>query len=196
MAITSICGALNAGQDMTCIDSLVRKYAQQIVLMNKNDIDPATIVKPVSTDETCDYRVKFDLKSLKKGFRFSLNDSATIIKGFYDKSVDQYGNPTYKHSVKILIMGVSEESKCILRALDKSSLVAALQIGNEIEIFGLDNGLTSGDYTFDVAEGGGAVQITLASSDENLEAAIPYLYESTTPGGEIADFDSNFENLV
>ena len=196
MAVNNICGALNAGLDMTCIDTLVRKYVQQIVLFNRNQVDPTKTVKPVVTDEACDYRLQFELKSLQKGFRFSMNDAATSIKGTFDKSVDQYGNPTYKHSVTIAIMGVSEATKCILRAMDKSSLIAALQIGDEIEIFGFDNGLVSADYTWDIAEGGGAVLITLSSSDENLEASIPYLYKSVTPGGEIADFDADFENLV
>lgn len=198
MALTSVCGTLTVGQDNTCLTTVQRKYYQQLVLINRSDIDFANAVVTVPTVENpeCAYNVQFTLKQGATGYRFSANESGSSIKGFFDKSRDDNGNLQYNHQVQALIMNVLESSKCILSALDKGNFVAALQNGNTIEIFGFNNGITTGDYTFDTAEGGGGTLITLSSLEDNQESYLPFVYKSNVPGSEIADFDENFANTI
>lgn len=198
MALTSICGTLTAGQDNSCLTVVQRKYYQQLVLINRSSIDPDSIVVTVPTEEApeCAYNVQFSLKDGETGYRFTANESGSSIKGFFDKSRDDNGNLQYNHQVQALIMNVLEESKCILSALDKGNFVAALQNGNTIEIFGLYNGLTTGDYTFDTQEGGGGTLITLSNLEDNQESFLPFVYKSDPAGSEIADFDANFSNIA
>lgn len=196
MALESACGKILNGQDNSCPTSIQRKYYQQAVVMNRTDIDYATAVKTLPTADECNYNVQFSLKEGTTGYRFSAAESGSSIKGFFDKSRSNLGNVQYNHQVQLLIMSILEESKCILSGLDLGNFVVALQNGNTIEIFGFYNGLTTADYTYDVAEGGGGTAIVLSSLEDNLEALLPLVYVSETPGGEVADFDANFANLA
>ena len=194
MALNSICGTLIAGQDNSCPTTTQRKFFQQAVLIKKNDIDYATVTKSLPTGVLCSYNVAFDLKTGKTGYRFSANESGSSIKGWFDKSRNDLGNVQYIHNVQILVMNILEASKCILSGLDLGNFVVALQNGQTIEIFGLDNGLSTADYTYDVTEGGGGALIPLQSLEGNPESFLPFVYKSGTLNGEIADFDSNFSN--
>lgn len=197
MAITSICGKLKNGQDSGCA-APARRFYQQAVLINKDDIDQSTVVKSVPDPLTgvCEYNVQFALKSGKTGFRFSGSENGSSFKGYFDKTVSDLGYTQYKHNAQVLVVGSDEESKCILDTLGKSSLIAAYQFTDgTVEIYGFDQGLTAGDFTYDVQEGGGGTAIVLSSLDTNPEYLVPLVYKSAVVGGETADFDSNFENV-
>lgn len=191
MAITSICGTLKAGLDLSCI-SPVRRYFQQAVIINKADIETFTINPP--TISTCAYTVEFTLKDGKTGYRISGAENGSTFKGMFAKTVSDLGFTQYQHTVQLLIAGVDAATKCILDALDKGSYIVALQIGNTVEIYGIQNGLTTGDYTYDVQEGGGGAAVPLQSRDDAPEGYLPLVYESAVPGGEVADFDAEFAN--
>lgn len=192
MAVTSICGTLKAGLDLSC-NPPVRKYYQQAVIINKSDIATFTINPP--TISTCAYSVEFTLKEGKTGYRISGGENGSTFKGMFAKAVnDTTGLVEYTHTAQLLIAGVDAATKCILDALDKGSYVVALQIGTTIEIFGIQNGLTTGDYTYDVQEGGGGAAIPLQSREDAPEGYLPLVYESAVPGSEVADFDAEFAN--
>lgn len=193
MAVPSICGTLKNGLDLSCV-SLIRKYAQQAVLINKADIEEYTITAPTGAGGVCAYNVAFTLKDGKTGYRLHGPDNGSSFKGVVAKSTSDLGFTQYIHTVQTLIAGVSEEVKCILEALDKGSYVIALQIGEVIEIYGMEAGLSTGDYTLDIQEGGGGVAIPLASREDAPESRLPLIYKSATLNGEIADFDAAFEN--
>ena len=194
MAVESTCGMLREGQDNTCLPTTQRKYFQQAVLINRLDIDYTTAEVTLPTSELCSYNVEFALKEDKTGYRFSASESGVSVKGWFDKSRNDLGNVQYIHQVQLLVMNILESSKCILSGLDLGNFVVALQNGQTVEIFGFYNGLSTADYTYDVAEGGGGALINLASLEDNPEGILPLVYKSGTPGGEIADFDSNFAN--
>lgn len=196
MAVTSICGTLRNGQDNSCPTTIQRKYFQQAVLINRADIDYSTVVYGEPTEAECEYNVQFSLKEGATGYRISGSEQGSSFRGFYDKAVSDLGLVQYTHQVQLLIMGITEEAKCILSALDLGSFVVALQNGDIVEIFGFGNGLSTGDYTFDIQENGGGTLIPLASAENNTEARLPMVYKSETPGGEIADFDALFANAA
>jgi len=196
MAVTSVCGTLRNGQDNSCPTTIQRKYYQQAVIINRTSINYTDAVYGVPTEEECGYNVQFALKTGETGYRISGSEQGSSFKGFYDKSLSDLGNVQYAHQVQLLIMGVSEETKCILNALDQGSFVVALQNGDIVEIFGFNNGLGTGDYTYDVQENGGGTLITLTSAEDNNESKLPMVYKSETTGGEIADFDALFANTA
>lgn len=196
MAVASICGTLKNGQDASCI-APVRRYYQQAVVINKNDIDTTTVVitTPTAEEPTCAYSVEFSLKEGKTGYKFVGSENGSTYKGSFDKTLSDLGFVQYKHNAQILVIGADEESKCILDSLGKGTYVVAFQFSDgTVEIYGMQTGLTAGDYTYDVQEGGGGTPIILSSLDIAPEGYVPLIYKSGTTGGENADFDSAFAN--
>jgi|GEM_PF-1470074 len=198
MARESLCAKLMADQNFACTTP-VRKYVQQFVAINKSDIDQASVVvtKTDSTSGTpeCKYNVSFELFEGKKGFFFQLPENGTSVFGTFDKSRSDLGYVQYVHNVNAFVAGVSEEAKCILEALDKGSYVIALQLADgTVEIYGIENGLSTGDYTYDVQTNGGGTAIILTSNENTPESNIPLVYKPATGGDANADFNSAFEN--
>lgn len=196
MAVIPLCAVLGNGQDAACI-SPKKRYFQQAVIMNKHDIDPdsVTISKTAfeTTPGTCAYSVAFDLKTGKTGYRFTGPLNGNSYLGRFDKSVSDLGFVEYSHQVQMLVVGADEDAKCILEALDKGSFVVALQFTDgTVEIYGIGNGMGTGDYTYSLQENGGASLIVLTSNEDTLEGDLPYVYVSGTPGQETEDFDSLF----
>lgn len=196
MATTSLCGTLKNGQDASCV-APARRFYQQAVVINLADIDQTTVVITTPTAEApdCAYNVEFSLKEGKTGFRFVGSEAGSTYKGYFDKTTSDLGYPQYKHNGQILVVGSTEESKCVLDSLSKGKYAIAYQFTDgTVEIYGFQNGLTTGDFTYDVQEGGGGTPIVLSSLDTAPENFVPLVYKSGTEGGETADFDANFEN--
>lgn len=196
MAVTSLCAQLVNGLDVGCI-APVRKAFQQAVIINKTDIDPSTVTVTLpdgaAEPPTCAYNATFALKSGKTGYRIVGAEAGSSFYGSHDKSRSDLGFPQYVHNVGILIAGITEQVKCVLDSLDKGSFVVALQWKDgTVEIFGLTNGLTTGDYSYNVQEGGGGTQIVLSSLEDAPENNLPLIYVSGVPGQENEDFDDAF----
>jgi hypothetical protein len=194
MATVSTCATIFAGHDASC-NPPTRKYYQQAVVINKTDIDPASITKtlPDYGTDTCNYKVGFTLLPGKTGYSFQGPTAGNNIWGRYSKSRSDFGHPQYLHETQILIDGVAEADKCILESLDRGSFVVGLQLTDgTVEIFGLDNGLNTGDYDYSIAENGGGGLILLSSQEDSPENNLPLVYEAGVPGQETADFDSLF----
>lgn len=195
MATQSLCAKLFAGFDASC-DAPVRKYYQQAVLINKSDIETYSITKPDYGTDTCNYKATFSLKVGATGYLFIGPEAGSSFLGSYDKSRSDIGHSQYVHNAQILIAGVDEASKCILDGLDKGSFVAVYQLKDgTVEIYGLVNGLTTGDYSYNIQEGGGGTVILLSSLEDAPESTLPLVYEAAVPGEETADFDSLFANV-
>lgn len=198
MATYNACAELKKGQDTSCL-SPKRRYIQQSVVINYGDIDRKTIVYTDPTaPSVCAYSVQFSLKTGKTGYLFRGSENASSFKGYADKAnSENFGNPEYIHHSQIPIVGVDENAKCILSSLDKGSYVVAMQFSdNTIEIFGLENGMKTDDYTYDPQEGGGGGLIVLSSREFSPEGMLPVVYKSLVEGGEIADFDDLFKGSV
>lgn len=198
MAIESLCARLTTGQDASC-ESPKRKYYQQAVVINHSDIDPSTVqinkTDYASAEQNCEYNVSFQLKTGKKGYFFIGPPAGANYFGTFDKSRNDLSFVQYTHNVNMLVIGTSEDAKCILESLDKGLFVVALQFTDgTVEIYGLENGLSTGDYTYDVQTNGGGSAIILSSNEDSPENFVPLVYKSSSEGGESADFDSAFEN--
>jgi hypothetical protein len=196
MAVLPLCARLLNGQDAACTP-LKRKYFQQAVVINKVDIDTMTITKTDFEDEnpTCSYKVSFTLKEGATGYRFTGPENGASYFGRFNKTVSDLGFASYTHEVQMLVVGADEASKCILESLDKGSYLVALQFSDgTVEIYGAENGLSTGDYTYSIAENGGGTAIVLSSNEQTPESYLPLVYVSAVPGEEGADFDAAFEN--
>ena len=190
MAVASICDIVGQNFAQGCSNDFVSKYYQQIVLINKSDINPSTIIKDTTTPGA--YNVFFALKTGKKGYRFTGNESNRSISGVTEKTKDAVAGVRYNHKVNYTIYSTSQEIKRLFKAFDKGLFVAALQLTNgEVEIYGLDNGLISGDYTLDVSGTKGATALVFQSDEESLENNLPYTFKSADPN---ANFDVEFAN--
>lgn len=196
MAVIPLCARLATGQDSSCIP-VKRKYYQQAVLINKSDIQDFTITKTdfETTPETCAYNVGFTLKPGTTGYRFTGAENGSIYFGRFNKSRSDLGLTQYAHEVQMLVVGASEQPKCILEGLDKGQYVVAMQFTDgTVEVYGIENGISTGDYTYSIQENGGGTAIVLASNEASPEGSLPLVYVSGTPGSETADFDAAFEN--
>lgn len=194
MATASICAKLKNGQDASCV-APVRRYYQQAVVINKDDIDTFTVNVPTSLDPDCVYTAEFSLKEGTTGYKFIGSENGSAYKGYFDKTLSDLGYAQYTHNAQILVVGADEATKCILDSLGKGNYVVAFQFADgTVEIYGLEYGLTAGDYTYDPQEGGGGTPIILSSRETAPERYVPFVYKSAIPGGETADFDSAFAN--
>lgn len=194
MATTSACAKIFNDFDLSC-ECPVRRFHQQLVLINKDDIDVSSIVKtmPDALTSSCAYNVAFNLNTATTGFAVNAPVSGNNIFGSYDKSKSDLGYAQYIHNVQMLVAGVGSAAKCILDALDKGNYVAALQLQDgTVLIYGMDNGLTTGDYSYNIQEGAGGTPIMLSSMENAPECSQPLIYVSAIPGSETADFDSKF----
>lgn len=192
MAVTSLCAKLVNGSGDNCI-APARKYFQQAVIINHTDIDTKTISLPDPDTGACDYKIVFALKAGTTGYRIVGPEAGSSFYGSFDKTRSDLGYPQYIHNVGILITGITEADKCILNSLDKGSFVVALQSKDgTVEIYGANNGLTTGDYTYNIQEGGGGTQVILSSVEDAPEGNLPLVYESSVPGQETVDFDDAF----
>lgn len=196
MAVSTTCGKLKNGLDTAC-KPLTRKYYQQAVVINKNDIDTKTINKGCSEGST-KYEVEFTLKSGEKGFRFLGSENGNVFLGRYSKAMnDDNGHVEYTHEVQMFIGGIDEETKCVLSSLDQGRYVVAMQaMDGKVEIFGIRNGMTTDDYDYSIAENGGGAAVVLHSQENSPEADLPLIYSAGSSGDEGADFDDGFENAV
>ena len=192
MANTSICAELTNGLDLSCVRSLPKKYYQEAVIINFNDIDrTASVLGNFAAD--CDYTVQMILKAGKSGVQVKLPDNGSSIKGFFAKSKTDNGFVQYLHQVQILVAGASAETKCILDKLDRGRYVIAVQLSDgTVEVYGYENGLSTGDYTYDIQEGGGGSLIILQSDENAQEGTLPLVYKSNPVGTEDADFNEQF----
>lgn len=192
-----ICEKLRSGLDLTCA-SIQKKYFQKIVLINRSDIlNKRVVFSSVDINEvyTCANRVYFNLFEDKTGFAFETNENSAQIFATFEKS-DVQNIPQYKHTVNILIAGVTEDMKCLFVQLDNADLFAVGKYyDGTIEVFGFEFGLETGGYTFDPHNSSGGAVIKLSSNSNSLEDLPPLIYKSTE-GNELIDFDNNFGNVI
>lgn len=194
MANNSICTELTGAIDKSCVRNFPKKYYQEAVIINLNDIDKANSPIGNIAGSTCDYTVQMILKSLKKGVQVKLPETGNAIKGFTGKSKTDNGFVQYLHQVQILMIGADVETKCQIDKLDHGRYVVALQLTDgTVEIYGWENGLSTGDYTYDIAEGGGGSLIVLQSDENAQESMLPLVYKPQTGGDANADFNEQFE---
>lgn len=204
--MAEICGKLKSGQDNACPEYIVKGYIQEIVFMNFDD------VKEKGKDSECDgatpkHRAAVLLEDDTKGYRFTGARAGNQIRGWYSKATDDNGYPIYTHHVQLIMLGVNEEQKCQLKNLDLGLYVAALRLKTypdavatelveAIEIYGLDNGLVTADYDYDITESNGVMVIELTSQEGQEESTLPYMYLSQTEGDEVDDFDDEFSQIT
>lgn len=198
MAITSNCALLLAGQDSAC-EAPARKFWQQAVIINKADIDPESVTITLtdfdSENPVCAYNVKFSLKDGKTGLSFIGPESGASFFGSFDKALSDLGHTQYTHNASVLVVGNTESAMCILDSLSKGLFIVAFQYTDgTVVIYGLENGLTAQDFTYDPQAGGGGQAIVLSSLENAPERYLPLIYKSEIPGNETADFDSAFAN--
>ena len=197
MANTAICAEIDGGIDLSCIRNLPKKYFQEVVIINKGDIDyTASVVGDFDAAE-CDYTVQMVLKAGKKGVMFKIPETSGSIFGTAAKTTaDVTGLPQYLHLVQILAIGIKSEIKCLLDKLGRGKFVVAAQLADgTVEIYGWENGLSTGDYTIDMAGGGGASVVPLQSKDTEQESMLPLIYKPQTGGNANADFNEQFTAL-
>lgn len=192
MSTQSACARLSANRDGSC-EAPVRKFDQCAVIINKDDI--LTYTENVPAGGTCEYSCEFTLKDGATGYSISGPEAGSSFFGSFDKARGDLGYAEYIHNTSILMSGLDEAGMCILDALDKGKFVVAMRLTDgTVIVYGLVNGLTTGDYTYDPQAGGGGAPILLSSLADAPEARVPYIYKSATENGESADFDSLFAN--
>ena len=187
------CEKLRVGLNLAC-GNIVKKYYQQAVLVNREDVlNKLILTSTVSIEDVydCRYKVSFNLKPDKTGFLFSASENSSTIFGVVEKSVVQ-GIPQYLHSVTVLVLGVSQTVKCILKQLDYADYFCALQLyDGTVEIYGFEFGMTTDNYTYDPMNSEGGAIIKLKSLNDALEDELPFIYE-----GDSTDFDNLFSDVV
>lgn len=170
------------GHDIRC-ELPLRKYWQQVVLVNLEDVNE------VSYDvSNVGHSIVFNLNTGATGYKYIGNERGDLYTASFSKSTRK-GQPIYDHTVNIPVIGVSIETKLVLKELDLANYFAAIQFRDgTIEIYGFDNGLTTSDYTYEANNGLGGTGISLVS--KYPEDEIPYVYS-----GDKINFDNDFADI-
>lgn len=193
MATSSVCAKLLAGQDNSC-EAPDSRFFQSMVIINFEDLGETTIT--TTTDTVCKHNVSFALKAGKSGISFKMNENGSSVSGTFEKTNSDYGNPLYNHIVNLAVAGAGEDAKCILEALSKGRYVVALRFGDIVEVYGIKNGLSAGDFTYDPQANSGFTPLTLVSGDGKNESLTPLIYKSTPEGQEIEDYEALFKKTI
>lgn len=187
------CEDLKLGQRSACVRFSKNRY-QQVVFINKNDVDSFQIKSSLEIiseglEPTANHFIKFKLKEGKKGFRFSIYETANIIKADFSKS-ENLGITRYTHNVSFPIYGVSQHQKKILEQFDKSSdyFACLMHYSGIVEVFGFDFGFKTNDYTFES-------DVVLELESTEPEYKIPLVYKSRIKGMESDEFNNDFEAI-
>lgn len=181
------CLDLYLGQDLRC-KTFAKKYYQQVVLINKEDVLNFNIQR--TTEK---HRIEFQLKDGKTGYLYAGNENASVYNASFSKDSSE-GVNEYSHQLELPIMGVSEETKLILKQLDSGEYFGAIQwMDGTVEIYGWEYGLKTNDYNYAPQGSGGSV-ITL-SSDIN-EDEPPYIYYSDDPNSDFNNLFSDNSEVV
>lgn len=188
------CERLRMDMNNACT-SVMRKYFQEVVLVNKNDIQEFYIQSPQFRDFVSNrYMVSFTIKPGTRGYRITNTYNGNVVFGSYNKTEEE-NIPQYKHIVQISMTGIDEETKAFLDQLDFSNYVAFIQSTNGlIEVYGFQYGLKTEDYEYNPVNNNGGALLTLSSDEDILEDERPYIYVSSIEGNENDDFNNNFEN--
>lgn len=182
------CVNLIKGFDIGC-EALFRKYYQNVILINKNDVFQTAI--STTNDQ---HRIQFNLLPGKTGYLFTGNENVGLLNAKFGKK-EEKGVPYYNHSVDIVIAGTSENVKTILKQIDNSRFFAAIQFRNgDVEIYGFENGLGSGDYEYSAQSSLGGAVINLSSKYDEYEP--PYLYHSNSINDDFNDLFSGLPNFL
>lgn len=193
------CIKLYTGQDNAC-KVVYKKYYQQVVLVNKDDVEShvistASVLGGVFSVGSIPHRIRFSLKEDKTGYLFRGPENGNNYFATFQKETDD-NIPQYIHNVQLPIIGAEESTKALLRTLDLAKYFAAIQyMDGTVEIYGFENGLSTDDYEFDLANGGGGSFINLISLDNGLEDDPPYIYVPIT-GTANEDFNNLFADIV
>lgn len=181
------CVNLIKGFDATCGDNFVNKYYQNAVLINKSEIQD----KVVTSSDTKN-RVSFNLEEGATGYLFQANEKVALITGRFSKN-EKKGVPYYTHKVDIVVYGVDEDAKTLLKQLDQGEFVVALEFKDgTVEIFGFDHGMKTTNYEYSGQGSNGGAVISLESRSEEYDP--PYEYVSLT-GTAVGDFDNLFADI-
>lgn len=176
------CKELLAGHDIRCI-SVDRKYYQQVVLVNLDDVDEVGY----DINDT-HHSIIFNLKSGATGYKYIGNDISSLYNASFSKSTRK-GQPVYTHNISLPVIGVKVASKLVLKELDLANYFAAVQFRDgTIEIYGFENGLKTNDYTYEAQNGLGGTGIELSS--RYPEDDIPYVYF-----GGVDNFNNDFADI-
>jgi len=194
MPINSVCRKLKEDLDLECVDIPVRKYNQSAQIINVDDIDTFTITKSGAGDaDHSNYNVELTLKPGTQAYCVRGPQAGNNFYGTYDKSRNDLGFPQYIHMAQILVAGIKEKQKSMLEALDKGNFVVALKaLDGTVEVFGMEYGLTTQDYSYNISEGGGGTPIILGSLENAPERCLPLIYTPAAGGNAVADYDAGF----
>lgn len=186
----SVCYSIMKGFDLECSGAEFRKYYQNIVLVNRSDVDSFIINSDIETN-----RIYFNLKENKTGFLFRSSENGGVINADFSKR-ENGGIVYYQHKLQMPIVGVSENSKTMLKQLDFSDYFAAVHFKDgTIEIFGFNYGLKTDNYNYTPQGLGGGILSLISKYDEYDP---PYTYRPRNDGWEdeaIIDFNNLFANI-
>ena len=189
--MADICNTLRGGQDLSCA---IPEYIpfQEAKLINKSDIEEATISVDCETDE---YNVDFKLKPGKKAFAFIASVNGNHVRGIDSLVRNDKGYAMWNHAMHFLFAGVDEASTCQREALAKGSIVGAIKYNDgTVKIYGLENGMASEEYDYDLVEEEGLFPMVLSSLEGRSERYLPLVFNPSEGDAE-AIFDNDFQEL-
>lgn len=201
--MAGICGKIINGQLYNCDIAVVGGLEQEVVLINRADIDLINTVVDRTTGiaNPCTHKVThLQLKSGATGYLVTgLSDKKHIgATAKFNRNEDSRND--YEHGLNFKVYDLEETTMCFLKSLGAGAdLVAVVKTKDlrttslgqtQYKIYGFDAGLKLTELNLTTLEGKGATPVVLASADD-FEPHLPMLLIDT----DLPTTETAFNNL-
>jgi len=196
------CGNIFANLSISCTDKPTGGLEQQIVLINRADIDlTASVVDSTLSSSAGTHKVtSLVCKAGKTGYEISSYNDKRLLLAAFNLNRNEDGPNDYTHSINIRAFDLSEETLVFLKGLGEGAeVVAVIQYNdkgalsaNAFGVYGFSKGLKVGEMAYNSNENKGMTMITLASQEPDLEPFPPMLYFDTDYATGLAAFENKF----
>ncbi len=198
----AICGKIFSEQSWDCDNKPTGGIDQEIILINKSDINlTTTVLDRTLTDSAGTHKVTtLELKSGATGYSFSSIRSKRLFSVGASININDDGPNDWTHTLNTRVFNLCEESLVFLKGLGEGAEVVAVVQTNDkgtdsacaFQVYGFDKGLKLTEATYNSNENKGTIPLVLASAAPDFEPYPPMLYLDTDYATTLAAFEAKF----
>lgn len=182
-----ICGKVLTDQLIDCNTAFIKGIEQQILLINRCDIDTIVVDKTDTTHKA----TNITLKSGSQGYLIQGLNGKTLFYHGHTINANDDGPDDVTHEIGMRGYNMSEANLIYIRSLVRGADLVAITLDkvagasdDKYKVHGLEQGLKVNEYSFKSNENKAAFIYTLTSRGEDQESVPPLVWleadEATT----------------
>lgn len=174
---TNICGKIVADQLIDCDSEFVKGIEQQVLIINRCDIESFTVDKTEATHKA----TAITLKSGSTGYIIQGLSNKSLFYGAHSIVSNDDTPDSFLHTIGLRGYNLTEENLIYIRNLGKGADLVAITLDkaqgdDKYKVYGLQSGLKVGEYSQNTNESSGAFIYTLTSKEPDTESDPPLVW--------------------